>query len=118
MAKKKAENKMKNYLDNIPYIPEDRQWEVKGKIVYVTQINSGFYNKIAQKLFKTPKTSQIKLEGLGSFIWQQIDGKRSIYDIGILVADKYADKAEPLYERLSQYMKTLENLGFIKFKEN
>lgn len=116
MAKKKT--KKKNYLDNIPYIPEDRQWELKGGIVYVTQINSGFYNKIAQKLFKTPKTSKIKLEGLGSFIWQQIDGKRSIYDIGMLVADKYADKAEPLYERLSQYMMTLDNLGFIKFKED
>jgi hypothetical protein len=112
----KKDKKKENYLDRIPYIPEDRKWELKGGIVYVTQVNKGFYNSIAQKLFKTPKTSKIKLEGLGSFIWQQIDGNRSIYDIGMLVADKYGEKANPLYERLSQYIKTLDNLGFIQFK--
>ena len=116
MKKTKKDKRKENYLDNIPYIPEDRKWEVKNGIVYVTQVNKGFYNTLAQKLFKTPRTSQIKLEGMGSFIWQQINGKRSIYEIGLLVASEYADKANPLYERLSQYMRTLETLEFIKFK--
>ena len=112
----KKDKKKENYLDKIPYIPEDRKWELKGGIVYVTQINKGFYNSIAQKLFKTPKTSQNKnqIKRMNSLSVNYFN--RSIYDIGMLVADKYGEKANPLYERLSQYIKTLDNLGFIQFK--
>ena len=50
---------------------------------------------------------------MGSFIWSLIDGKRTIYDIALLVKEKYGDKAEPLYNRLVQYMRNLEDYGFI-----
>ena len=51
---------------------------------------------------------------MGSFIFLCVDGKRSVYDIGQLVKEKYGDEAEPLYERLSVYMKKLEEAGFVK----
>ena len=52
---------------------------------------------------------------LGSFIWQQIDGEKSILQIGELVQEAFGEKAEPLYERLAQYMKILYGKGFITF---
>ena len=82
--------------------------------VTVDMENKGFTNKIAQKFFKRPEVSHIKLEGMGSFIFLCVDGKRSVYDIGQLVKEKYGDEAEPLYERLSVYMKKLEEVGFVK----
>ena len=57
----------------------------------------------------------ITLEELGSFIWQQIDGEKSILQIGELVQEAFGEKAEPLYERLAQYMKILYGKGFITF---
>lgn len=104
----------KNYLDFVYAIKEDLPWSLNesGQVV-VEMENKGFTNRIAQKFFKKPAVSHITLEGLGSFIFSSIDGKRSIYDIGLLVHDKFGDEAEPLYERLSNYMKRLDQLNFI-----
>ena len=75
----------KNYIDNIPRI-NDMKWEVlEDGIVEITVENTGFYNKVAQRLFKKPRYSFIKLDEYGSFVWQQIDGKKSIYEISIRV---------------------------------
>lgn len=79
-------------------------------------LNRGLFNRIAQILFKRPKISWIELEGMGSFIWNQIDGKRNVYEIGKLVKEKYGQEAEPLYERLSTYIKTLHNSCFIVYE--
>lgn len=51
---------------------------------------------------------------MGSFIWPLIDGDTTVYDIGQKVAEHFGPDAEPLYERLSVYMKQLENCEFIK----
>ena len=96
-----------NYLDFVYAIKEDLSWSTN------EMDNKGFTNRIDQRFFKKPAVSHITLEGLGSFIFSSIDGKRSIYDIGLLVHDKFGDEAEPLYERLSTYMKRLDQLNFI-----
>ncbi|MBQ8794112.1 MAG: PqqD family protein, partial [Clostridia bacterium] len=62
---------------------------------------------------KKPRISFIHLEEFGSFIWTVIDGKQDIIAIGKLVKEKFGDKAEPLYERLAGYIKTLHTNGFI-----
>ncbi len=78
--------------------------------------NRGFFNGVAQKFFGTPRYSSIELVGLGSFVWETIDGKRTVYDIGQLVKEKYGDEAELLYERLAEYIKTLHKLGYIVYE--
>jgi hypothetical protein len=104
-----------NYLDFVYAINSDLIWTLSesGEVI-VEMENKGFTNRVAQKFFKKPAVSKITLEGMGSFIWTCIDGKRSVFDIGGLVHDKYGDEAEPLYERLSVYMKHLEQVGFVK----
>ena len=47
---------------------------------------------------------------------QQIDGKRSVGDIALLVKDKFGKEAEPLYDRLVKYMQILHNNGFIYYE--
>ena len=107
--------KNNNYLDYVYKINENLSWSTNesGQVV-VEMENKGFANRVAQKFFKRPAVSHITLEGLGSFIFSSIDGKRSIYDIGLLVHDRFGDEAEPLYERLSFYIKHLEQVGFVK----
>lgn len=104
-----------NFLDRIYKINNDLTWtQSESGEVIVEMENKGFTNRIAQRFFKKPAVSKITLEGMGSFIWNCIDGHRSVYDIGLLVHDKYGDEAEPLYERLSVYVKQLEQVGFVK----
>lgn len=109
--------KKENYLDNIPVINGDIVWEEHNGLVTVKQQHKGFYAAIAQKVFKTPKHSKIDLDRFGSFVWLQIDGKRSIFEIGKLVSKEFGKDAEPLYERLSKYFYTLKDVNFITLKK-
>jgi hypothetical protein len=104
-----------NYLDYIFKIKESLTWSVDdaGRVT-VNMENKGITNRLAQLLFKKPKVSQIELQGMGSFIFTKIDGKLSVYEIGKLLHEEYKEDAEPLYERLSVYMKKLEEIGFIE----
>lgn len=114
-AMKKQNNTVSsNYLDYIPKHNESLKWEKDedGRVTLFVE-NKGFFNKLAQLLAKKPKISQIHLDEMGDFIWPIIDGKKSIYDISVLVKEEFGDKAEPLYNRLVQYMRNLESYDFI-----
>ncbi len=106
-----------NFLDYIPKHNSRFLWAVNDQgHVEINQPNTGLFNRIAQLLFKRPKTSQIELEDFGSFVWQNMDGVKSVYDIGKLVKEEFGEKCEPLYERLSVYVKTLHNNEYIVYQ--
>ena len=108
-------NSADNYLDYVFRKNDDLAWTDSGSGEVVVEMeNRGFTNRIAQLFFKRPARSYITLDGMGSFIWTCIDGERTVYEIGALLHDKYGDSADPLYERLSVYIKHLEQVGFIK----
>ncbi len=106
--------KSENYLDKCPVRCEDLKWSSdENGIVTLDMENKGLVNKLAQKLLKKPPVSHIHLDELGSFVWLETDGKNSIYDIGESVKSRFGQKAEPLYERLAGYFRSLEVNGFI-----
>ncbi len=118
MKPNKKNAQSKNYLDYIPKRVETYKWEQdKNGNVTIFVENKGAFNRIAQKFFKKPKVSQIHLQGIGNKIWLLIDGKTSIYELGIKVSEHYGEKAEPLYERLSEYMRILEQYGFVALNQ-
>ena len=105
-----------NYLEKIPVTRQEITWKQDENNIVTLEIqNRGVANRIAQKLLKKPKISYIHLDEFGSFVWLQIDGKRDIIAIGESVREHFGEKAEPLYERLAQYLKTLESYKFITF---
>lgn len=108
--------KSKNYLDYIPkhnilfpYVKkENGRIEVRMK-------NRGLLKRVTQVALKKPKYTYIELDEFGSFVWEQIDGTASIYEIGQTVKARFGEKAEPLYERLSKFMQLLRRSEFIVF---
>ena len=105
----------KNYLDYIPVISEKNTWSEENGTVTIHMVHRGFYAAIAQKFFKRPRVSHIALDEMGSFIFPLIDGMRTVGDIAELVKAEFGEAAEPLYDRLVQYMKILHNNGFIRY---
>ena len=86
-----------NLLDYVPRIPKKLNWtEDDEHRVTVDVENKGVFNRIAQKCFGRPAVSHIALEQFGSFIWKQIDGVHTIYDIALLVKEEFGEDAEPL----------------------
>lgn len=112
----KKKKKQENYLDRVPVI-NDKKWELTDDgLVEVTVENTGFYNTIAQKFFKRPRYSFIRLDAYGSCVWQQIDGTKNIYEIGKILKNTHRGAADQLYERLASYFKILEQNGYVVFK--
>ena len=108
--------KQENYLDYIPVISEKNAWDVKENgLVTVHMVHRGLYAWIAQTFFHRPRVSHIDLDAMGSFIFQRIDGKRTVGEIAELVKAEFGKDAEPLYDRLVKYMQILRNNGFIRY---
>lgn len=106
----------KNFMDYIPVCNPLYTWDADKKgIVTVHVENRGFYNWIAQKVFKRPRTSHIALDKYGSYVWRQMDGKRNVHEISKLVAAQFGEEAEPLIPRLVKYIQILYQNKFIGY---
>lgn len=110
----------KNFMDFIPVCNPAYTWEAdkKGKVT-VHVANRGFYNWIAQKLFKRPPVSHIDLDEYGSYVWRQMDGKRNVHEISKLVSAQFGKDAEPVVPRLVKYIQILYQnkfIGYVKQK--
>lgn len=113
---KKKNVNSENYLEKKPICKDGLNWskDENGNVTLEME-NKGVANRIMQKLIKKPKTSYIHLDEMGSFIWPLMDGEKDIFEIGKYVEEHFGEKANPLYERLSQYFKTLEKYNFISW---
>lgn len=107
--------KSKNYLDFVPTLNPLHTWEEKEGIITVHMVHQGFHHMIAQKLFRAPRISHITLDAFGSFLWKRIDGVRSVEDLAEELKSGFGEEAEPLYDRLVQYMRILQNNRFVLF---
>ncbi len=115
--KKKKEVISKNYLEKIPMRPGHIKWSTgENGIVTLDIENTGFMNRVAQKLFRKPKVSHIHLDEMGSFVWPLLDGEKNIVELGQAVDAQFGDKASPLYERLAKYFQILDSYHFIEWK--
>lgn len=106
-----------NYLDRIPIRAEIAWSKDESGLVTLHIENKGAFNRIAQTLLKKPKTSYIHLDEIGSFVWPQLDGEKTILELGELVDEMFGEAARPLYERLAKYFQILESYDFVKFKQ-
>lgn len=104
----------KNYLDKVPAKPQSIAWKENSKGLVTLEIeNKGCANKIAQMLFKKPKTSYIHLDKMGSFVWKNINGEINIHAIAERVSESFGDEANPLFERLAIFFKIMDSYSFV-----
>lgn len=109
--------KNKNFLSRIPIKSKKIKWDFENEKIVITVENKGFANRLMQILINKPKMSKIHLDEIGSFIWQIIDGKKTIYDISYELKNKFGKAADPLYFRLQKYFKTLYECRFIVWEK-
>lgn len=108
----------KNYLERIPVRSASLPWSVGDDGVVTLEVaNTGWINRVAQKLFHRPRVSYIHLDKLGSFIWPLLDGEKDIVALGKLVDTQFGEEAHPLYERLARYFQILDSYHFIDWTE-
>lgn len=116
MSNQKPKNIVsKHYLEYIPIPKDGLKFEIdeKGQVV-LFQENKGPMYKFTQIVFKKPRVSQIHLDTMGNFIWPLMDGHHNVQNIADAVKAEFGAKAEPVLDRLVQYLQTLESYHFIE----
>lgn len=104
----------KNYLDRIPSRPASIDWTQDEEGIVTLKIeNTGWANRLLQKVLKRPKFTQVHLDKMGSFLWPLLDGERDLTALGKLVEAEFGEDAHPLYERLATYFRILDSYHFI-----
>lgn len=106
-----------NYLDFVPVYNGFSYTINENGRVEIKMLNQGFYNRLAQIFFGRPGYSFIELDEFGTFVWQSIDGKRSVYDICMLIRDRFGEAAEPLFIRAVKFFQILGRCKFIVYKK-
>lgn len=96
-------------LGTVYQIKPEVNFKVVKKQVIVLKDQDFWLQRFLRKLFfKIPQKSEIKLDPIGSFIFQAIDGKRTVEELGVLLSEAHEDATDKLYERLTMYLHHLE----------
>ncbi|MEG0080243.1 PqqD family peptide modification chaperone, partial [Enterococcus sp.] len=65
--------------------------------------------------FKIPMYKNVELDKYGSYIFLQVDGERTVEEIGKNLELKYGEESHPLYERLLLFLNHIEvNCNYIE----
>lgn len=110
--------KINSNKDNfLLYIPRKRHmdWELRKGRVYLIFNHDKSAEKFLRWLVKKPYISDIELDEIGSFVWESIDGGKTIYDISMNMVEKYGESCQPIYERIIMYLRYLNKKGWIAF---
>lgn len=96
-------------LKRVYRIKEDLHYEVRNGIVFVITEQNAWIQRVLRKIhYKIPETSEMELDKYGSFILQQIDGKRTVREIGENLGAAIEEANNQLYDRLLIYLNHLE----------
>ena len=112
MKKKESQN----YLDFIPVKNPEIEYETaeNGRVTVFVEWK-GFYHKIAQKFFRRPRVSDIKMDSIGSFVWLAIDDSKNVHELS-LELEKQFPKEEKHLSRLIKFLEILHDNHLIYWK--
>lgn len=106
-----------NEILNIIFkISDEIEYEVnEGKVVTIREKQDHKIQKFFRKLkFKIPMYKKIELDEYSSDVFLQIDGEKTVKEIGEYLDLKYGEKAHPIYERLLLFLNHIEvNCNYI-----
>lgn len=93
-------------------------WEINPDTNFVIIKKSKFKSPLLKKYLlprlKQPEYS-VKLDEIGSFVWQIIDGNLSFGEIALKMSEKFGKSIEPVNDRLGQFINSLRQYDFITF---
>lgn len=85
--------KQENYLDYIPKRNSRYSYQLNehGNVEIIVK-NEGFWNRILQITLKKPRYSMIELEQMGSYVWQEMDGQKTVYELACMERERFGDR--------------------------
>lgn len=88
----------------------NRDWEKTEHglaVIMIPKFGNHLFGKWIMKKLKQPNY-RLKLDEIGSFVWEHCNGLENVQEIGEKLLKKYGEKVEPVYDRLGLFFKRLE----------
>jgi hypothetical protein len=103
-------NNNEDVLNIIYKISDNIEYEVdeEGVVTIMIKQDHKVQNFFRKLKFRIPEYRKLSLDEYGSWIFLQIDGKKSVKDIGEILEAKYGDAVHPLYERLLLFLNHID----------
>jgi hypothetical protein len=111
MRKRKAEQEM-NWGAMHPARACKWEEDEKGVALLVPRLSDGIVGRRLNKIFN-PKPYKAHLDSIGTFVWQRCDGDRTVSEIARAMRSEFGEKAEPVEDRLVQFLRTLARGKFV-----
>ena len=112
-------HKKDNFLILVPKKTRTQKWEINDNgLVEIIVSRDRLIERFARKFIHIPTTTRIQLDPHGSFVWNLIDGKKNIWEIGYILEEKFGESIKPVYERLAVFITILRNNQFIILQKN
>ncbi len=116
MKKRKPAQTPLNLLELVPVQNIDWKKEQSGLIVL---LKPKFQHPLLQKhvlpRLKNPYY-RIKLDSVGSFLWEKCDGKTTVRELGQKLKHQFGDDVKPIYDRMALFLQSLEKNRFIFYR--
>ncbi|HSQ90403.1 PqqD family peptide modification chaperone [Romboutsia sp.] len=110
-------NNNEEVLSIVFKISDEIEYEVdKEGIVTILEKQDHKVQSFFRKLkFKIPMYKKVTLDAYSSYVFLQIDGKKTVKEIGENLELKYGQESHPLYERLLLFLNHIEvNCNYIE----
>lgn len=106
---KKGKQKL-NLLDCTPIREPDLKWtENENGTITLHRVHTTFTDRLIHAVTKKPlRQTHITLEEFGTFLWKNMDGRKTLGELALMIKDEFGEKAEPLYPRLEKYVVSLK----------
>ena len=60
---------------------------------------------------------RLRLDEIGSFAWQHLDGEHTVGQVAAALRDRFGDRVEPAEERLGHLVRLLRQEGLLAYPE-
>lgn len=104
-------------LDTVFKISDNLEYVVNNDgIVTISEKQDHWIQNLFRKLrIRIPNYKNIELDEYGSYVFLQIDGIRSVKEIGQYLENEFGENVNPLYERLLMFLNHIEvNCNYIE----
>ena len=114
--KKNKEKTQENFLLYRP-LRNIKQWEVNDEKVKLFFHHDKPVEKFMRWLIKKSKVSDLELDEMGSMVWQMCDGTKTIYDIALVMMERFNETEQNSIDRLIMFIRYLSRRGWITFEK-
>jgi len=83
-------------------------------VILVPKFGNHWFGRWMMSKMEKPKV-RLKLDDIGSFVWQKCDGNNSVEQIARALSQQFGENVDPVYERLNLFFQNLAKSNSVKW---